>query len=264
MAPHKPKPQIPLDHTGPMEVVCLGLPRCATSTLKLILEETLAIGPCMHMSRCLLAPEKMALVERALRELDQTKRRALLNELFKGCAATADFPGHLFVEDLVVMYPNAKFVLNIRGSGAKSWSESMQEAIAPFLSLKYRVACWWSLADWQHYQAEVAWDEFVKRKLGGKSFCHEEVYRLHNDWVRRTVKESGKRLLEWEPGMGYEPLCEFIGKEVPDGEIPKTNERGQMKRVLAWRIKIGLKLWLRNVMLPTALISGIAVAYTIS
>jgi hypothetical protein len=152
MPPHKPKPQRPATHKGPMEVIALGLPRCATSTLKLIVEDVLDIGACMHMSRTLPAPPKMKMVQDALQEPDATKRRAILFKLFEGCAATADFPGHLFVEDLVHMYPNAKFILNVRKGGAEGWSASMREAIAPFLSFKYRVACWWSPADWQHYR----------------------------------------------------------------------------------------------------------------
>lgn len=257
MAPHKPKPQIPLNHKGPMEVICLGLPRCATSTLKVLLEATLSVGPCMHMSRCLPQPAKMALVERALKEPDAEKRRSILFQLFDGAAATADFPGHLFVEDLVVMYPNAKFILNTRaGGGAKGWSESMKEAIGPFVSFKYRVACWWSRPDWQHYRAEVAWEEFVKRKLGTQTFYEEAVYERHNQWVRKTVEGAGKELLEWEPGMGYQPLCDFIGRKVPEGEIPRMNEREQMKKVFAWRISIGMKLWLKNVLLPMTAVAG--------
>jgi hypothetical protein len=206
----------------------------------------------------------MALVEQALHESDATKRRALLFQLFNGAAATADFPGHLFVEDLVVMYPNAKFVLNTRASGAKSWSESMSEAIMPFMSTKYRLACYWSPPDYQHYRAEVAWEEFVQRKLGVSCIADEAAYEAHNEWVRRTVKKAGKQLLEWEPGMGYKPLCEFIGKPVPPTEIPRTNERDQMKKVLAWRIQIGLKLWAKHVttvMVPMAVV-GAAVAYS--
>lgn len=249
-----------------MEVIALGLPRCATSTLKLIVEDILDIGPCMHMSRTLPAPPKMKLVEDALKETDATKRRAILFKLFDGCAATADFPGHLFVEDLVHMYPDAKFILNVRAGesskAAASWSASMREAIAPFLSLKYRVACWWSPADWQHYQTEVAWQQFVQNKLDVPNFYCEELYEKHNEWVRRAARQAGVDLLEWEPGMGYEPLCEFLGRKIPaQNEVPKTNERGQMKKVLAWRISIGLKLWAKNVVLPSAVVGG-AVAYS--
>jgi hypothetical protein len=252
MATHRPKYQLPLIHTGPLEVICLGLPRCATSTLKVMLEETLRVGPCMHMSRCLPFPTRMALVERALKEPQDDKRHEMLTQLFAGCAATADFPGHLFVEDLVILYPNAKFVLNTRPGGARSWVESMQQAIAPFKSFKYRLLCWWSLADWQHHQTEMAWDAFVKQKFQVQSMFDEEVYERHNEWVRKTVCGAGKQLLEWEPSDGYAPLCAFIGKECPDGDIiPKMNERGQMQRVLAWRIKMGLKLWTRNVILPS-------------
>ena len=265
---HKPKPQRPANHQGPMKVICLGLPRCATSTLKLIIEDILDIGACMHMSRCLPAPPKMKLVEDALLEKNPKARRAILFKLFDGCAATADFPGHLFVEDLMVMYPDAKFVLNVRSGpkdkAAASWAASMQEAIGGFYTTKYRVACWWSPADWQHYRAQVAWQDFVQRQLGVEGFCDEELYERHNAWVRGSATKAGVDLLEWEPGMGYEPLCGFLGEKVPKGnEVPKTNERGQMKKVLAWRMSIGMGLWAKKVVLPSVVVGGSAILYTV-
>ena len=212
----------------------------------------------MHMNRCLPAPPKMRLVELALRESDPSIRRSYLHQLFDGAAATADFPGHLFVEDLVVMYPHAKFVLNIRKGGAESWSASMREAIAPFYTWKYRWACWWNPADWQHYQAEMAWHQFVQEKLNVPDFWGPEIYEKHNQWVRDTCKKNGVQLLEWEPGMGWEELCKFLDKPMPAQEVPRTNERGQMAKVLQWRISMGLKLWMRKMAMPTVVIGGAA------
>ena len=203
-----------------------------------------------------MSPPKMKLVELALREQDPYIRRGYIYSLFNGAAATADFPGHLFVEDLTVMYPNAKFILNTRKGGAKSWSASMSEAIAPFYSWKYRVACWWSPADWQHYQAEVAWEQFVQRKLGVPNFWCEDLYEKHCQWVRDVCKKNDVKLLEWEPGVGWEELCAFLGKKVPEQGVPHANERGQMTKVLKWRVMVGLKLWMRKVGAPTA---GLAV-----
>ena len=253
---HKPPPQIPLNHEGPMDVIALGLPRCATSTAKLAFETILNVGPCMHMNRVLMAPPKMRLVELALREEDPKIRRGYLYKLFDGAAATADFPGHLFVEDLTVMYPNAKFILNIRKGGAASWSASMSESIAPFYSWRYRVACWWNPADWQHYQAEMAWEKFVQEKLGVPNFWCEELYEKHCQWVRDTCKKNNVDLLEWEPGMGWGELCAFLGKKVPEQGVPHINERGKMTKVLNWRIMQGLKLWAKKVGYPAA---GVAV-----
>lgn len=41
--------------------------------------------------------------------------------------------------------------------------------------------------------------------------------------VRKAVPRE--RLMKYELGTGWEPLCEFLGKEVPDLPFPRANER---------------------------------------
>ncbi|KAJ9634301.1 uncharacterized protein PV06_00470 [Exophiala oligosperma] len=244
--PPTPKPQIPMDFLGPLQVIAAGLPRCATSTLKEVFEDQLSIGPTMHMNRCLPQPAKMKLVHDALREQDTMKRRAILYQLFQGCAATTDFPGHLFIEDLVEMYPDAKVVLNVRKGGATDWATSMKTTIAPFMSWSYRVACYWSVPDWWHYQTEIAWEGDVRKRFGVNHFWDSGVYDMHNEWVKRVCREHGKDVLLWEPGMGWEELCRFLGKEVPVVPLPRNNDRKKMEGVVKWRIALGWKLWARK------------------
>lgn len=48
--------------------------------------------------------------------------------------------------------------------------------------------------------------------------------------IRRLVPEE--RLLEWNVEDGWKPLCEFLGKEVPETPFPRTNDKdGFAKRV---------------------------------
>ena len=35
------------------------------------------------------------------------------------------------------------------------------------------------------------------------------------------------RLLEWRVGDGWEPLCKFLGKEIPDEPFPHVNAAGK-------------------------------------
>ena len=53
-----------------------------------------------------------------------------------------------------------------------------------------------------------------------------------------------ERLLVWEVGEGWEPLCEFLGVDVPDGPLPHANDRetfservigGALDALQAWR-----------------------------
>ena len=48
----------------------------------------------------------------------------------------------------------------------------------------------------------------------------------HNEHVRKTVPKDN--LLEFRPGDGWEPLCEFLRKEVPSEPFPHVNEGRQV------------------------------------
>lgn len=50
----------------------------------------------------------------------------------------------------------------------------------------------------------------------------KEKHWEHYEVVRRIVPRE--RLLEYKLGSGWEPLCNFLGKEVPDVEFPKVND----------------------------------------
>src|SRR5438045_7671756 len=47
------------------------------------------------------------------------------------------------------------------------------------------------------------------------------AYDRHNAAVRREVPAD--RLVEWQPGDGWEPLCAALGLDVPDEPFPHVN-----------------------------------------
>ncbi len=54
------------------------------------------------------------------------------------------------------------------------------------------------------------------------------AYEAHNARVRETTDPD--RLLEWQPGDGWEPICERLGVPVPDVPFPHTNATGDQFR----------------------------------
>lgn len=261
---HQPKPQIPANHEGPLLVIAAGMPRCATTTLKEIFEHTLAIGPTMHMNRVLPSPTNMGLVLAALKEQDKTKRQQILRELMTGYACTADFPGHLFVEDLIEMYPEAKVVLNIRGDGAAGWAKSMKAAIVPFSSLSYKISTYWNTSDYMHSQAQSAWNKKVRSELNVDTYWSEEAYDAHNAHVIEVCQEHNRDVLVWEPKMGWSPLCSFLELKEPSAPIPHSNERGQMEKVLKWRMYMGLQQWASKMVVPLSVVGGWGVGHFVT
>ena len=74
-----------------------------------------------------------------------------------------------------------------------------------------------------------------------------EIYHRHNEWVRRVV--PSKRLLEFNPAEGWDPLCKFLQVPVPrepDGKIveyPRTNDAAQYGRMVTFLMVIGVLSW---------------------
>jgi len=54
------------------------------------------------------------------------------------------------------------------------------------------------------------------------------VYIEHYDRIRRMVPREN--LLEYKLGMGWKPLCEFLGKEEPAIDFPWVNEAEALKK----------------------------------
>jgi len=70
-------------------------------------------------------------------------------------------------------------------------------------------------------------------------------YLAYYERIRKgTPKE---RLLVFKVEQGWEPLCRFLGKEVPGEEFPRLNERGSIREAERSVQRESLKLIARNV-----------------
>jgi hypothetical protein len=56
----------------------------------------------------------------------------------------------------------------------------------------------------------------------------KEMHRRYYATVRAMVPEERK--LEYKMGDGWGPLCEFLGKEVPDVPFPRVNDRAEQNK----------------------------------
>ena len=72
-------------------------------------------------------------------------------------------------------------------------------------------------------------------------------YREHYELIRRIVLKE--RLLEYKLGGGWEPLCDFLGKEVPDVEFSKVNETAFMHEKISIIAGRGIRNLLTRVLL---------------
>jgi hypothetical protein len=67
---------------------------------------------------------------------------------------------------------------------------------------------------------EIIWNRVFDGRMDDREHALA-VYRAHVDRVRAEV--PGDRLLVFEAGQGWEPLCAFLGVPVPEEDYPRSN-----------------------------------------
>eukprot|EP00931_Biecheleriopsis_adriatica_P061321 TRINITY_DN36875_c0_g1_i1.p1 TRINITY_DN36875_c0_g1~~TRINITY_DN36875_c0_g1_i1.p1 ORF type:complete len:316 (+),score=66.91 TRINITY_DN36875_c0_g1_i1:25-948(+) len=88
-------------------------------------------------------------------------------------------------------------------------------------------------------KAQKAIDQAVMKERGLPLVPSEEdaerfiaVYQKHNADIRAKVDKA--RLLEFVPDEGWQPLCTFLGKPVPEVDFPHMNTWAAEQAHLAW------------------------------
>lgn len=188
-----------------LSVIGAGLGRTGTLSLKFALEQ-LGLGRCYHMMEVFGLPDAPGQWSRAA-----DGPPVDWEQIFAGFGCTVDWPSAEFYKQLADYYPEAKVILTVRDSAA--WYESTQATI---------------FREGSHEGASPEWLEMVGkvigRKFNGDLHSREHciaVYEAHNDEVARTIAPD--RLLIYEPGQGWEPLCRFLGVPEPDTPYPRVN-----------------------------------------
>jgi len=244
-----PEKGVRLDPDQTLKVIAAGLPRCATSSLQAALDNELGYAPCMHMAHVAPFADRLKLSYEALLETDKPKRQAILHKLFDGYAATCDFPGSFFLDDLLEMYPDAKVILNRRRS-PEAWCRSIVDTIQFFSTRTYFWITCLSATDYWHSYCHVAITKQAQRRFGYGTLFDIEMYDLHNDWVKDVAAKQGKEVLDWEPSMGWEPLCKFLDKPIPKTSFPHTNDTQSMKTLARVFVIRGLLKWVAVLSVP--------------
>ncbi|KAI1776440.1 hypothetical protein F4818DRAFT_380566 [Hypoxylon cercidicola] len=231
-----------------VEVLAIGLPRCATSSLQAALEsEWLGYGPCMHMAHTVPWPERSQMVIDALYEPDREKRHKILYKLFAGFASQSDLPGIAFTDDLMDMFPDAKIILNQR-QDAHAFAKSVEGSIAFFHTWPYILSTILLKSDRLHWKIHFGVYKMFNQKLGTGIWDYDtlvDLYGKYNNWIKEEAKKRNRPVLEWQPHEGWEPICKFLGKPVPPPEVPfpHINDHKEMQRLKVIVVARGLLAW---------------------
>ena len=183
--------------------------------MKLALEE-LGFGPCYHMAELIGDLSRLSLWENAAEGVCEW------DGIFAGFPATVDYPACTYWRELTAFYPDAKVLLTVRD--ADEWFESTQATIfsAP---MRARITG----SPLQPFFDKAVWRDFGER-IEDRDFM-TDVFRRHREEAEQAIPPE--RLLVYEVGDGWEPLCEFLDVPVPSSPFPHANSRAEMQQMMA-------------------------------
>jgi len=164
-------------------------------------------------------------------------------KIFDGVEVAMGMPTFCFWEQIAQMYPNARVILTVRNEDdwwqSVRYAESLMHKDLPGAPLRHGslMRCFERfLMPSYHRYCQVlrfAWATTLGARALESGDLNESVarssYRKHNSYVKETLgkgltAEGNPRLLVYNVHDGWEPLCEFLGRDLPEVEFPSVME----------------------------------------
>ena len=193
-----------------------GYTRTGTVSLAAALE-TLGVGPCLHP----LTSPRTRLLDRARRGDEGLDWRDELGD-WRGALG---WIGARHYRELVECWPDAVVVLSVRDPDAwyGSYASCLRTARELALAGGEQLATAEAVASDALMMLDgPVWTGILDGSLAERDVALER-FESHNADVARTVPPE--RLLVHDVADGWEPLCSFLGLDVPDVAFPHLNER---------------------------------------
>lgn len=229
----------------PTLVLALGMPRTGTSS---VCEALTLLGyqDVYHGIKSLGSPEDWVVLSRAADATfsnlptytGKPFTRDEWDEVFGDCEAITDV-GAMFGPQLIEAYPDAKVVLVQRDY--ERWAKSMEEQV--FQNL------WGPVADFlvgviEPILGSSAGPANRKMVLGvfrAKDVAEvrenmRETYDRHYETIRKVTPPE--QLLNFDLKQGWGPLCEFLGRDVPESWKGREDKFPHINEAAAMRAKI--------------------------
>ena len=193
-----------------LRVVGAGLGRTGTLSLKLALERLLE-GRCYHMMETFGRPQDVGVWQHAANGDFPD-----WGEFLADYRAVVDWPASAFWPELAEAFPDALILLSTRP--AEAWYKSAHDTIfAGFRDGSIDSAP--AMAPWLAMVTDLFNTRFTM-DMEDRDACMA-AFDAHNAHVRATAPRE--RLLEWQPGDGWEPICGALDLPVPDEPFPHRN-----------------------------------------
>ncbi|KAF2818884.1 hypothetical protein CC86DRAFT_472534 [Ophiobolus disseminans] len=230
----------------PFLVIGAGLPRTGTTSLTLALS-TLLNGPIYHGgTQCTLGPELEILSWiKLLSHYPPTSPssrlavRKILEQRLTGYAGVTDAPCAGLVEELLEIYPDALVICTMRD--VDKWEKSMS-AIASASTLSYLRLILFLLPTMRYFPSYIDALRAQWVALYGRAEpATRHHWDAHTQYLKRVV--PAKQLLFYDVREGWGPLCEALGKEVPEEEFPRVNDSRAIEELARKMVLRGVGRW---------------------
>ena len=191
-----------------LNIIGSGFGRTGTMSMKEALT-TLGFGPCHHMIEVMENPAQPPHWKQIA-----AGEKVDWEQVFDGYHAQVDWPGAHVWPETVKAFPDALVLHTERPEDA--WWNSFDKTIGKFFRNYTELEL--PPPIYEIFDTMYRW--FVQENFSDLADRDAVVaaYRRNNERVRDTVPAD--RLLIYQPGDGWEPLCRFLEVPVPEGEFP--------------------------------------------
>ena len=133
---------------------------------------------------------------------------ASLAEMYREFDAVSDIPAACFYREFAAEFPTCRFILTIRSGD--SWLKSMQRHCEEILARDPL----WS----ESFGARLHEYVYGSRSYDAKDYVAH--FHHHNTSVVKSIARDRLLVYELCDRAGWLPLCQFLGKPVPDVAFP--------------------------------------------
>jgi hypothetical protein len=188
-----------------MKVIGAGLGGTGTLQAKAALE-LLGFGPCYQIAEVERHPEHVGL----WRDVADG-RPPNWDAIFAAYESCVDFPACVLYAELMDAYPEAQVVLTVRDPDRAY--DRVRDTIYRLSTVPDSPLP----AELREAFGALVWDRVFKGAFENRAEAIA-VYRRWNDEVEARVPSD--RLLVYDVDEGWEPLCGFLGRDVPAEPFP--------------------------------------------
>ena len=162
--------------------------------------------------------------------------------------------------ELIAAYPKAKVIVCMRDPEA--WYQSLSSTIN-YISHSYFLTALsfvepFFLGRWIPFVHALGIGMFDGKMYTDAGFTKSRYIQMHEE-VRQIVPKD--QLLEYKLGDGWKPICDFLGKDVPDVPFPRVNEAVEFRDRIGVMKKEGIKRVARNTLPYLGAVAGLGLIY---